>query len=94
VLAFIVKTMMTQFFQVDIEGWENLDQTKTPSAVMVANHQSAIDSLIFGYLWSHNFTVRARARRRRAARAAPAGCRLCARAGRLPLRANARASVT
>ena len=59
-LAFIVQNMMTPFFQVDIEGWENLDQTKTPSAVMVANHQSAIDSLIFGYLWRHNFKVRAR----------------------------------
>lgn len=85
VLAFIVKTMMTQFFQVDIEGWENLDQTKTPSAVMVANHQSAIDSLIFGYLWSHNFKVRARAGDGRGRRLRAAAC---ARAGRLPLDAR------
>lgn len=28
---------------------------------MVSNHQSAVDSLIYGYLWDHNFRVRAQA---------------------------------
>ena len=57
-LAFSVKLMMMPFFDLEIIGAENLDQAKTPSAVMVANHQSAVDSLIFGYLWRHNFRVR------------------------------------
>lgn len=54
-LAFCVKLMMLPFFDVTIIGAENLDQNAVPSAVMVSNHQSAVDSLIFGYLWYHNF---------------------------------------
>lgn len=56
--------MMLPFFDVEIIGAENLNQAAVPSAVMVSNHQSAVDSLIFGYLWRHNFRVRARRQRR------------------------------
>jgi hypothetical protein len=41
-----------------LQGKEHLDQTKTPKAVMVANHQSALDAFIFGDLWRVNFRVR------------------------------------
>lgn len=58
-LAYLVKLMMLPFFDVEIIGRENLDQKAVPAAVMVSNHQSAVDSLIFGYLWDHNFRVRA-----------------------------------
>ena len=49
--------MLLPFVSVRVIGREHLNRSVTPAAVMVSNHQSAVDAFIFGELWWHNFRV-------------------------------------